>query len=145
MKDLWADNYQKITRKTPGSMLKEQTLKLGKKTNHEVNPRLDSEKVLYQDEDSWLYRLLLTIPALPHYRYGHLTMMHGADFYPLLFLVDEEIKQELEPDGDERNKLLTVESEEKFVPVLQGIFNAKETQRIVSSLRARNNGKEVSA
>ena len=144
MRDLWADKYEKITKKTPASILKQQALKLGKKSNHQVQPTVSESKVLFKDDDSLLYRLLLTIPALPRYRYGHLTMIHGADFYPVLFLIDEDIKRELQPELGEWNRLLTVESEEQLRPVLQGIFNSKETQRIVDSLQARNAQKKVS-
>jgi len=41
------------------------------------------------------------------YSYGHFTMMHNTDFYPVLFLLDEEIKQELQPERIVRNRLLT--------------------------------------
>ena len=145
MNDLWLDKYQKTRKKPPGSFLNEQALKLGQKTNHQVEPKVSSSKVLYQYNDTLWYKLLLSIPTLPHYRRGHLTMMHGADFYPVLFLIDEEIKQELRPELEEHNRLLTVESEEEFRDVLQGIFKSKETERIVNSLRARNGQKEVSA
>lgn len=144
MKDFWPDNYSKVAGKTPGSILQKQATLLGEKTKHQVEPVVEKSRALFQDENSLRHRLWLTIPALPKYSYGHFTMMHGADFYPVLFLVDEEMKQELLPEQIVRNRLLTVESEEQLGPVLEGIFNAKETERVVGLLQAQN-GSEVKA
>lgn len=143
MKDLWPGNYSKLTGKTPASLLQKQAALLGEKTKHQVEPVIEKSRTLLQEENSLWHRLLLTIPTRPMYSYGHFTMMHGADFYPVLFLVDEDVKQELQPERIMRNRLLTVESEKELRSVLQGIFNAKKTEHVVSLLEAQNGSKEV--
>jgi hypothetical protein len=143
MKDLWPNNYSKIAGKTPGSFLQKQAALLGEKTKHQVEPVVDKSRVLLQEDNSLWHQLLLTIPTRPRYSYGHFTMMHGADFYPVHFLVDEDVKQELQPERIMRNRLLTVESEEELRSLLSGIFNSKKTEHVVGLLEARNGSKKV--
>ncbi|MGB0386764.1 MAG: hypothetical protein ACPGWR_18280 [Ardenticatenaceae bacterium] len=138
MKDLWLNKYDKVAGKTPGSILEKQAARLGEKTKHQVEPVVEQSRVLLEEENSLWHRLLLTIPTRPMYQYGHFTMLHSADFYPVFFLVDEEMMRELQPGRIGRHSLLRVESEEELQPVLQGIFNSKETERVVGLLQAQN-------
>lgn len=143
MKDLWPDSYKNVGGKTPGSILKKQAALLGKKTKHHVTPVVEQSSVFFQEDNSLRHRLWLTIPKRPMYRYGHFTMMHNTDFYPVLFLLDEEIKQELQPERIVRNSLLTVQSEEELRSVLEKIFNSKKTEHVVDLLQAQNGPEEV--
>jgi len=155
MRDLWPEDIGPISDlKAPVVILREQASLLGKKTNNLVEAEV---KQLPPTNRKFHYAFLIVAPALDNYRYELFTISHGINSYPIIIdvnidiqeeigtvraierLIDnrsaiEKIKDQREGIGPDDYKKIVARSEEEFVEILQKIFSAKKTKRVIGTI-----------
>ena len=155
MVDLWKIKPEQLTHlRVPTMILNEQAILLGQKTKNIVTASVipfDPPKLLanlggiagmFEPSDNkskkvhtFYYGFLLVAPALNNYRYHLFTISHPIDLYPIRFDLDDNIKTEI---GAEADQVLLAANEEEFLDILQSIFTASKTLRIIQSMYAQS-------
>lgn len=139
MKDLWPDDIKATGIKPPVTILKEQATLLGEKTNNIVTAsvlRSESRNLLSPVfGKDFSYTFFIEAPALGGYRYALFSIGHSIEIYPVYFDLDESIKKEFIGPID---KEVSVDSEEEFLDILQGIFNSDKTKKVIGSILSQS-------
>ena len=139
MKDLWANKYEKMTGKAPMTILKEQASLLSEENNHLVTGRVWRAKQAVGNNNSLRYEFVFTTPARRYYHSPYFAIEYEFDFYPVFFYLDEETQKEVESQLGKASPLLgrlSAQSEPQFLSVIEKIFRAEETLRIMDKIRA---------
>lgn len=150
--DLWPDDLlSQPDIKAPITILKEQASLLGKKTKNlieaevrpdqEVETPTTLERIIGQtrprlllNEGEFRYDFYLVAKTLG-YRYKLLSMQHNINLYPVAVLPDEDIMAEI--TGDQEVRQLRAETEQQLIELMQQVFTAKKTRRVIQALLAQ--------
>jgi hypothetical protein len=150
MKDLWPNDIAQVVNRTPVTILKEQASLLGSKTKNIV-----TAEVGQVDEDATshdlIYRFYIVAPALKNYHYRLFDISHPIDLYPLTVFPDSSVADELiygKPEflqaydlgANERHGSFQVQKEESFLALLEQIFAAQKTRRVIASILGQSTG-----
>lgn len=137
MLDLWPKNIDTPKVKAPVTILREQALLLGEKTNNLVEAKV--KNFTRQDKSQFEYELLLAAKAIG-YSYRILTILYSIDLYPVTFLVDTDIKKELDEKGvakdysEDGERSFTVATESEFLDFLGKVLKSEKTIRVIHAL-----------
>lgn len=150
--DLWPEDLiGQPEIKAPVTILKEQASLLGKKTKNlieaevrpdqEVETPTTLERIMGQtrprlllNEGEFRYDFYLVAKTLG-YRYKLLSIQHDINLYPVAMLPDEDIMMEIS-DGQKVQKQWA-KSEPELIELLQRIFTAQKTRRVIQALLAQ--------
>lgn len=144
MADLWPNDLGLVDIKSPLSILKDQASMLGQKTQMIVKAEVGRGNVEYyfrsanikkEDLKKFFYDFYIVAPVLENYRYRLFGIMHDIDLYPVEFLLDVEIEEEI--IGEEVD-LLVAHSESHFIDMLGRILNSNKTKKVIRSLLAQS-------
>ena len=98
MTDLWPEDINIPDLIAPVTILKEQASLLGTKTNNVVKAEVTTSKPRLSEEGKFYYVFYLVAPALNNYYYELFAITHGVELYPLVFNLDEDIRNEIAPE-----------------------------------------------
>jgi hypothetical protein len=104
---------------TPVTLLREQASKLGAKTRHVIEARVDTKTA----NKTFVHSLVLQVPSLDDYEYELLKVRHGIALYPV----------------SDANSLKEFPDEESFVEWLRQELSSPPTKRIIGNLMAQAN------
>ena len=136
MESLWPEQIDELKVKPPVAILREQASLLGPKTQGIVEARVRSVQRDDPNGYEFAFRFDLVAPGLGQYTYSLFHICHDVELYPVRFVVDRDMGQEIR--GDESLiQLLEVDSEEEFIAMLRRILRASKTRRIIGSLLAQ--------
>ena len=142
MEDLWPDDLvdDGDLERTPVTILKEQASLLGKKTKNIVKAKVEKSDALYAGRNRVLgdlsYVFLIYAPALGDYTYMLFAISHDIHLYPVRFLVDEAIANEMGLQQPE--KVAIANSEQEFVTILSRILKSQKMRQIVNVIRSQS-------
>jgi hypothetical protein len=129
--------------KSPLSILKEQASMLGPKTQMIVKAEVERGNIEFYlrsnfipaaDFKKFIYEFYIVAPFL-NYRYRLFSIIHDVDLYPVEFLLDVEIEEEI---IGEENQLLRADSESEFIDRLGRILNSDKTKKVIRALLAQS-------
>jgi hypothetical protein len=116
--DLWPEIVEaEVT--TPVSILKAQAANLGQKTNH----LLEGETNSHSRFSGFEHTFCIYAPTLD-YRLQIVEIEHGLEFYPLTARAWGGVSEK-------------IESEEKFLAWIKGVFSQNRTKQAIQSLLAQ--------
>ncbi|PSN15645.1 hypothetical protein C7293_06215 [filamentous cyanobacterium CCT1] len=142
MIDLWPNNLDIPTSKPPVTILREQAAFLGQKTDNIVQAKV--RNTTQQGGVTFEYQLFLQSDAIG-YSYRILAIVYTIEFYPVAFILDTDIQEELsnkkilkkyEVTLDERISI-RVNSEEEFLGLLAEILKTEKIRQIIVALLAQ--------
>ncbi len=142
MTDLWPANIINVENMTaPVRILKEQAALLGQKTKNLVKAKVVPEKkTVYKPgaiQPRFQYSFYIVAPLLENYQYRLFTIYHDIEFYPVNFILDEAVQEEIFLERQEpeiREKEILVYSEDDFVEILRKIFNSQKATKVIQSI-----------
>jgi hypothetical protein len=144
MADLWPNDLGLVDIKSPLSILKDQAAMLGQKTQMIVKAEVGRGNLEYyyrtaainkEDLKKFLYEFYIVAPVLENYRYRLFSIIHDVDLYPVEFLLDVEIEEEI--IGEEVDLRFAL-SESQFIDMLGHILNSNKTKKVIRSLLAQS-------
>jgi hypothetical protein len=151
--DLWPDDIEHTTLKAPVTILKEQGVLLGRKTDNIVEGEVVSTAVSTYPRvtEGFEFTFYLYGPALS-YRYKLLTISHSDDLYPVGVRIDKALYQELskrelskmiaskqiELIDDGSGFKLVADSEDIFVEILKAIFATEKVKKVIGAIIAQS-------
>ncbi len=127
MDDLWPEYLTVTEMKAPIAILREQASLLGKKTQNIVQAQTDRVDA---DSDVFYYVFHIVAPGLGNYRYRLFAIRHNIDFYPVVFDIGQDMKDEIYPDREK----ISAGSEKEFLDILKKIFQSERTKQIIQAL-----------
>lgn len=133
MNDLWPEDIGHPTLRSPVSILREQALLLGDKTQNMVRAKVSPQE--RQEQNNFKYTFFVVAPELGDYHHALFKIRHDVELYPVVIDVDEEIRYELAPEED---KTIIANSESEFLEMLRRIFRAKKTRKVIHALLAQS-------
>lgn len=129
MRNLWGELPGVEGFLVPAAILREQAAKLGELTDN----ILEGKVVQSQTPDGRLiYELQIVAPALHHYRYTLLRVVHGVSVYPLTVCAYAG------GGGWEMDEEYTCRNEEEFIGTLESLLSSDEARRTVGWLLAQS-------
>ncbi len=133
MTDLWPNDLATVTMRSPFTILKEQAALLGAKTSNIVKARVQRThgRPLPAPSPAFRYDFLITAPALDNYTYRLFYLDYDVDFYPVRFVMDEAIANEL---GIVRGQALNAAGEQEFTDILKQIFASQKTRQVIQAI-----------
>jgi hypothetical protein len=147
MSDLWPKDIGHANMRAPVTILREQALLLGDKTQNLVKAdvdtlspslvdRMGSPYQYYgQPESVFVHNFYLVAPALDNYRYKLFDIAHPVDLYPVDFHLDEDIQEELLSQNGKGT--LSAQTEDEFIDILGKILNSRKAKHVVHALLAQ--------
>src|SRR5688572_3961730 len=89
--DLWPEDITTVAVKSPATILREQALKLGGRTNGVITATVASFSGQFGHE-TLIHHFRLSVPLLSNYRYKLFSIAHDvSDMYPIYLLTDDEL------------------------------------------------------
>jgi hypothetical protein len=169
MLDLWPEQLEDDTMRSPVSVLQEQAALLGSKTKNLVQAEVEIGNTA---NDNFLYHFFIVAPTLNNYHYRLFSVEHGITLYPALIYLEEELGQEVgaqplnqvpanyleqlrlqqeqiwikvgfltQPETQYKLKVDTVE---EFLKALSAILSSTVTKRVVAALLSQINVRTTS-
>jgi hypothetical protein len=152
MVDLWPADIAYTRQKAPVTILKEQAVLLGDKTQNIVTASVEAippgllrrtpQDIWQTRQDTFAYQFSLVAPALSHYRYQLFSIVHDASMYPVMFRFDDEIKREYREFAIATARLddpdCQAETEEQFLETLKFIFQTSKTRQVIQAILAQS-------
>lgn len=149
--DLWPDDLvSELGVRAPRTILKEQASLLGKRTKNlvqgDVRPHQVEEAPTGLEQimgarqpgpvvnETFLYDFYVVAKTLG-YRYKLLSIQHDINLYPVAVLPDEDIMMEI--SGGQKVQKQWAKSEPELIELLQRIFAAQKTRRVIQALLAQ--------
>jgi hypothetical protein len=132
MDDLWPKDLEDLTKSSataPVNILKEQAAILAKRTNGLIYAEVTLHDFPIRAK-SFSYSFDIVAPALQNYRYELFRLKHGVEMYPVMFHIETEIKNEIQPEVHE----LKASNEEEFNKILWRVFNSKKGKQLLTAL-----------
>ena len=142
-RNLWPEDIAVSEDVPPVSILKEQGVLLGQRTNNLVEGRVRGGPSEYErkylsppeyDRTQFHYTFELVAPVLNEYRYELFGISHGVDSYPVRIDWDSPDNLMLLKVSGEAG----IEDEEQFLKALEIIFSSAKTRKVISSLIAQS-------
>jgi hypothetical protein len=142
MTDLWPNDLATVATKPPLTILKEQASLLGAKTKNIVGASvvravrtIDIVSAMNGVVKPFCYNFIITSPALGNYTYRLFVVSYDIGIYPVEFMVDRAIAQEILGDqADERNQRLIASDEQEFIEILSRILNSEKTRQVIRAI-----------
>ena len=133
MEDLWPSDIEKTEIEAPVNILKEQAAKLSERTKNAIRGN-----VQWYDETpkSFGYTFYIKTHLLGEYRYLLFRIYYDEEMYPVVFLLDEDIFQDIFP-GRTSYGPIEAKDDAEFIKILKEIFNAKKTRNVIQSILAQ--------
>ena len=133
--DLWPDDINKPDDNTaPSNILKEQAKILENKTDGIVTALVN--RIESNEKQKFEYSFLIYSSIL-NYRYRLFNIIHGILLFPVQFLLDGEIYEELTGKKisffDSEDEFFA-NSEDEFIELLKKILNCGKTKKIIGTL-----------
>ncbi len=136
MENLWPKTFTDVNiNEPPKDMLEQQAKFLETVTEGQVYAEVleiesfdSSQRYLQHD---FVYSFYIRAKYIEKYSYRVFLFYHDIPFFPVVFLLDDDIDQEL---GIETSKERKVNSFEKLNELLKHVFNSKKVKEIVGSL-----------
>lgn len=144
MLDLWPNDLELPVVKSPVAILREQAALLGKKTNNVVEATV--KNTTQQGKVTFEYQLFLKSQTIG-YSYRVLAIVYTVDFYPVAFILDADVQEELvakkilgqyETTIDNRASI-RVNSEDEFLNLLGEILKTRKVRQVIVALLAQAN------
>lgn len=137
MKDLWPKDIAQAINRAPVTILKEQAALLGEKTQNIVKAEVDQVDDRLDDKRyEFSYRFYIVAPALQNYHFRLFDISHNIELYPLQL----ETYPDVASDIQEGSNKLRIEDENALLAVLEKIFAAPKTRRVIASLLGQSTG-----
>lgn len=155
MKDLWPKDFKEEKDSTdPATILKEQAEELGGKTQNilkaevKLYPQSDviidlwglsSDAISEIQKYKFRYDFNIVAPAFNNYKYRLFSIGKNIDDYPLKIYAEKEILDEILSNATDKNfeietDGILVDSEDKFLTIIEIIFNSNRTKRLINIL-----------
>lgn len=134
MYDLWPLDVKRLGLRTPETVLREQASLLKNKTNGIVLAGLSEVEISNENAAFLIYHFFLIAPRLEDYRFRLFAASYNYDLYPVVFTLDEDLRQELKEQLGEWEEPLTASEEEELESILRSIFHSKKTRLVIGSL-----------
>lgn len=142
MTDLWPTDLATVTRKPPGTILKEQAALLGMKTKNVVNASVRQAGVDEIPGKLFSFSFLITAPVLGNYTYRLFIIYYDIDLYPVQFIVDDAIAREIGVDQDSGQQLIAAH-EEEFIEILSRILGSQKTRQVIRGILSHATGQNL--
>ena len=149
MPDLWPDNITSVDVTTPSplAILKEQAAALGQKTANIVEGNVNSapENARELPGDFW-YSFHIVGPVLGNYRYRLFRVGFPHAMYPVSIIPDEDVLSEVRKkpfivrSNAVAGEFLEAKNDKEFKDVLQAIFGAEKTKRVIQAILSQSRG-----
>ena len=114
------------------TILKEQASLLGSKTKNVVKAKV--QKFSWAPSP-FAYEFTLHAPVLDNYSYRLFAVGYDVDLYPVRFLLDGAVADEL---GLEKRDSLSANDEEIFIRTLSRIFATQKTRNVIHAILSQS-------
>ncbi len=137
MKNLWPESFHESTLPSVKTILEEQASLLAKLTGDmvfaEVVEDLLSPVAL---TGKFSYRFNIIGKFLDNYKFRVMTFSHDITLYPIKFILDEQLGEELgiEPDPITGGHIMQIEDPEEVEIFLKSVLSSKRIQDVVGSI-----------
>ncbi len=151
MTDLWPADVATAAAKSPYTILREQAALLGAKTNNIVKAAVRDASANTELAKPFNYNFLITSPALGNYTYRLFMVSYDIGFYPVEFIVDDDIARELGVVPPEFSygppQELVASREDEFIRILSRVLGSEKTRRVIGAIlsHAMDQGLETGA
>jgi hypothetical protein len=136
MLDLWPEELASENLPVPPvTILKEQAIRLGEKTQNVVEAEVKNLAARLRPPDHPFGYTFSLVGSAIAYRYDLFLITHPVEMYPVKFVIDAAVEDELrEAFGAE----IKAHSQKEFEEVLKAIFAAEKTRVIISAIVAQS-------
>lgn len=138
MENLWPD-FGDFVAKMPNEILNEQANFLIEKTKGVIYAevlRIDFEGIYITDDyddikGTFGFRFVIRSKYMEHYKFELFKIFHDFDLYPVTFLLDEKMSEEL----GKKKAITLIHSEQEYLNFLKKLFNTKRLFNVISVMR----------
>lgn len=144
MSDLWPDDIEPAVTRSPISVLKEQGILLGKRTNNTVEGQVFKTSTgEWASSQDFYFVFYIAAPSI-NYKYRLLEIAQPVDFYPVNIKIELDVLRDLPKDMQTMTGVVRAGDEKSLEYRLKMIFATNKVRRIIQALRYQvNNVDEV--
>jgi hypothetical protein len=140
MTDLWPqDLVEKVQERTPMMILQEQASLLGEKTKNIIKAKVEKSEFFgvggKQNPGDFSFVFIIHAPALGNYSYRVFAMTYDVYMYPVRFLLEQAIAEEI---GASSDGVVSAVDEEAFMRVLSEVLGSRRMRRIINALLSQS-------
>ncbi len=138
MKNYWPEKFEESAKPPAKNLLEEQARLLPKLTGDIVFAEVAEELIKTRGwplNGDFMYRFDIKGKFLENYRFHVLSFSHDITLYPVRFLVDEEIGNELRIEKESEDRFTkTIDAPEDLEGFLSAVLTSERVKSVVGSI-----------